>query len=205
MGLHTIYGVNGVGKDTVANELVCAHENTFKTSESRLLMFILGIADNYDTTHPVTRDHYKLLEETPQTRMIEIEKTDYRYLIEEFARSETTVLILSHLVFALYLDKKIKFLDERTTPDWYLDANESLIQLIAPSQTIYGRRIKDEDTRDRGQFTIEDIDMHQQLCGRRWEKIAQQAEGTFTVTATIENICLTDAVEQTARVIYERT
>ena len=48
MGLYTIFGINGIGKDTVAKEIRKKTQDIEVTSMSRLLMFILGISKSYD-------------------------------------------------------------------------------------------------------------------------------------------------------------
>lgn len=44
MGLNTIFGINGIGKDTVAEELRKRKPEVIVTSMSRVLMYILGIS-----------------------------------------------------------------------------------------------------------------------------------------------------------------
>ena len=51
MGLYTIFGINGIGKDTIAEELRKKNQEIEVTSMSRLLMFILGISKTYDVEY----------------------------------------------------------------------------------------------------------------------------------------------------------
>ena len=59
MGLYTIFGINGIGKDTVAEEIRKKRQNIEVTSLSRLLMFILGISKSYDVREKIDEEQYK--------------------------------------------------------------------------------------------------------------------------------------------------
>ena len=148
MALTTIFGINGVGKDTVANELRIKNTDISVTSMSRVLMYILDITKTYDVSEKVCEDQYKKLESVPQSKMIEIENTDYKKILCEIAKSDKNVLMLSHLISALRHGEQINYLTDRLTPDWYVDANNALIQLVAPFNVISERR-KNDQTRNR--------------------------------------------------------
>ena len=132
MALNTIFGINGVGKDTVANVLRADNPNLSVTSMSRMLMYILGITKSYDVSEKASEEQYKKLEGIPQERMIEIENTEYKKLLSELSKSDENVLMLAHLILALRHGDKINYLTDRTIPDWYVNLNDSLIQLVAP-------------------------------------------------------------------------
>ena len=78
MAITTIFGINGVGKDTVANSLRTNNPDLLVTSISRMLMYILGITKTYDVNEKVCEEQYKMLESVPQEKMIKIENTDYK-------------------------------------------------------------------------------------------------------------------------------
>jgi len=201
MALSTLYGVNGVGKDTIGAELLSRHPDTQLTSESRLFMYILGITSDYRAQTKASREQYKQLEDTPQKRMLEIQDTDYMYLVDDLKKRENTTILLSHLVFALHLDKEITYLDSRETPEWFVDANDTLVQLVAPPEVILERRMQDAAQRDRGAFTLEDIQTHQRLCDRKWEKLTALAVND-TVCISVENINKDQAAEETEHAIF---
>ena len=75
MAITTIFGINGVGKDTVANSLRTNNPDLLVTSISRMLMYILGITKTYDVNEKVCEEQYKMLESVPQEKMIKIGKT----------------------------------------------------------------------------------------------------------------------------------
>src|SRR5690606_33381552 len=111
MSLDTIYGINGVGKDTVAAELQKRQPRGLViTSMSRLSMYLLDITDNFDAQRSVTNDQYKKLETVPQEDMVALEEGPYREFVGELADGGDRVLMLSHLVFALHLGKTVSYL-----------------------------------------------------------------------------------------------
>ena len=67
MGIYTIFGINGIGKDTVSEEIRKKRQDIKVTSMSRLLMFILGISKSYDVREKINEEQYKALEEIPQS------------------------------------------------------------------------------------------------------------------------------------------
>lgn len=199
MGLYTLYGINGVGKDSVANEMKHDIPDLRVTSESRVLMHLLGIISEFDNDFPVTRDQYRQLEDTPQPVMRELEEFEYRPFVESRGRSSELTLIVSHLVFALFLDKKIEYLTDREVPTWFVDANTALVQLTAPPEVVLARR--QADKRDRGAFEVADIVRHQSLCDEKWQAVMAQAGGT--ACHTVENTDLAVAVARVERIIHE--
>ena len=162
MGLYTIFGINGIGKDTVAKEIRKKTQDIEVTSLSRLLMFILGISKSYDVQEKINEEQYKALEKMPQSTMRFIEDNEYRQLLERLAKEDKDVIFLSHLITALRLGNKVEFLEDRKTPDWFVDINDKLIQLVAPAQMVAERRQRDK-TRTRC-YEIDEIIKHQELC-----------------------------------------
>ena len=79
------------------------------------------------------------------------------------------------------------------TPDWYIDLNENLIQLIAPSNVIAIRRMNDA-TRVRSS-NIEQIEEHQALCSNEWERIMSRGPEVKQKMHIVDNISLERAVE----------
>ena len=188
MALTTIFEINGVGKDTVANELRINNTDISVTSMSRVLMYILDITKTYDVSEKVCEDQYKKLESVPQSKMIEIENTDYKKILCEIAKSDKNVLMLSHLISALRHGEQINYLTDRLTPDWYVDANTALIQLVAPFSVISERR-KNDQTRNRN-VDISEIEYHQSLCTNEWERIKRVKPEAINKMFIVDNIDL---------------
>ncbi len=202
MGLYTIFGINGIGKDTVAEELRKRNQRIEVTSMSRLLMFILKISKTYDVREGISERQYKALENIPQRTMIDIENNEYKELIEKISRSDKDIVILSHLISALRLGDEVKFLEDRKTPGWFVDMNKKLIQLTAPPQLISERRQKDKK-RIRG-YETEEIMKHQRLCDKEWERIKKKDSSSKQKMFIVENIELNKAVNDIEDIIFDR-
>lgn len=203
MGLYTIFGINGIGKDTVAKEIRKKTQDIEVTSMSRLLMFILGISKSYDVQEKINEEQYKALEKMPQSTMRFIEDNEYRQLLERLAKEDKDVIFLSHLITALRLGNKVEFLENRKTPDWFVDINDKLIQLVAPAQMVAERRQRDK-TRTRC-YEIDEIIKHQELCTKEWERIKKKDYCTARKMSIVENIDLNQAVREVENIIFTRS
>ncbi|MEE0014628.1 MAG: hypothetical protein UE699_02930 [Bacilli bacterium] len=202
MAITTIFGINGVGKDTVANSLRTNNPDLLVTSISRMLMYILGITKTYDVNEKVCEEQYKMLESVPQEKMIKIENTDYKDMLDEIASSKEDLIMLSHLISALRHGDKIQYLTDRTTPDWYVKLNQALIQLVAPSDIVSYRR-KNDVNRKR-ETSIEEIEYHQSLCTNEWERIKRVNPDTTNRMFIVNNINLSDATNEIEQIMHNQ-
>lgn len=202
MAITTIFGINGVGKDTVANSLRTNNPDLLVTSISRMLMYILGITKTYDVNEKVCEEQYKMLESVPQEKMIKIENTDYKDMLDEIASSKEDLIMLSHLISALRHGDKIQYLTDRTTPDWYVKLNQALIQLVAPSDIVSYRR-KNDVSRKR-ETSIKEIEYHQSLCTNEWERIKRVNPDTTNRMFIVNNINLSDATNEIEKIMHDQ-
>ena len=202
MAITTSFGINGVGKDTVANSLRTNNPDLLVTSISRMLMYILGITKTYDVNEKVCEEQYKMLESVPQEKMIKIENTDYKDMLDEIASSKEDLIMLSHLISALRHGDKIQYLTDRTTPDWYIKLNQALIQLVAPSEIVSYRR-KNDVNRKR-ETSIEEIEYHQSLCTNEWERIKRVNPDTTNRMFIVNNINLRDATSEIEQIMHDK-
>lgn len=202
MGLTTIFGINGVGKDTVAEKLRANNPDITVTSMSRMLMYLLGISKTYDTREKISEKQYKKLENTPQKIISSIENNEYRKLLEELSATDN-VIFLAHLVSALRLGNETMYLTDKQIPKWFVDINEQMIQLVAPASIISQRR--KEDKSRRRNCNIEQIFEHQELCSKEWQRIRRRNPNKINQMHIVENIELDDAVRQIENIIYERS
>lgn len=202
MAITTIFGINGVGKDTVANSLRTNNPDLLVTSISRMLMYILGITKTYDVNEKVCEEQYKMLESVPQEKMIKIENTDYKDMLDEIASSKEDLIMLSHLISALRHGDKIQYLTDRTTPDWYVKLNQALIQLVAPSDIVSYRR-KNDVNRKR-ETSIKEIEYHQSLCTNEWERIKRVNPDTTNRMFIVNNINLSDATNEIEKIMHDQ-
>ena len=202
MAITTIFGINVVGKDTVANSLRTNNPDLLVTSISRMLMYILGITKTYDVNEKVCEEQYKMLESVPQEKMIKIENTDYKDMLDEIASSKEDLIMLSHLISALRHGDKIQYLTDRTTPDWYVKLNQALIQLVAPSDIVSYRR-KNDVNRKR-ETSIKEIEYHQSLCTNEWERIKRVNPDTTNRMFIVNNINLSDATNEIEKIMHDQ-
>lgn len=201
MALHTLFGINGVGKDTVAESLRAKDRDLVVTSMSRLSMYLLGIIDDYDVRTKVSEDHYSRLEQTPQSTMVELEKNEFRQELEQIADTDGRVMFLGHLVSALRNGEKIEYLTNRKTPTWLTDISDSLIQLKAPAVLISERRTNEKE-RNRS-VDISQIDEHQSLCDDEWCRIGESNVLYVQKMHIVNNIDLSETVNEVSNVIYK--
>jgi adenylate kinase len=177
MSLEIIFGINASGKDTIAKKLKKIDNEIQITSESRLLMYHLGYISSFYFENPINKEDYKKLENTSQEKIKQITKTSYKQTLENFRDSNIRYVLLSHLVFALALDKnKPIYLTDRDVPSWYNKVGNNFIQIICNAEEILRRRIKDKNnnTRDRGNIdSFVEITKHQNLCNIKWEKFVK--------------------------------
>lgn len=202
MPLITMFGINAVGKDTIANKFMERNPKTFITSESRLLMHYLGIIDKCGVDDQVARKDYKKLENTSQKRIKTITNGVYKDSLISFSQNSHLTILLSHLVFMLHIDKEEPvFLDEKDPP--FPELSNGLIQIKSGIEDVLSRKIKDNETgiRERYHCAKELIKKHQYLCDKKWEKIiASRPINTYTV---IDNDNIDKAVSDVERFIVQ--
>lgn len=205
MPLNTLYGINGVGKDTVAERLrQSVDRQLIVTSMSRLSMYLLGIVKSFDVSGEVPGDAYKRLEQVPQPEMIALENGPYKEMVGELAQGNDRALLLGHLVTALHLGGSINYLTERSTPDWYIESNASFVQLTAPADIVMQRRQRDASGGVRSRPTeISQIMEHQELCDQEWERIGTGLVKPSKGMYVIENRDLDTTVEEVREALYE--
>ena len=206
MTLSTLYGINGVGKDTVAEKLrESVDQRLIVTSMSRLSMYLLGIAKDLDVSGKLPPDAYKRLEQVPQPEMIALENGPYKEMVAELADGGDKALLLGHLVTALHLGGSINYLTDRTTPDWYIENNSSFVQLTAPAETIMQRRQRDASTGVRSRpVEFDQIIEHQELCNQEWERIESGLVTPSRGMHVIENQDLDRAVAEVREIIDDK-
>jgi len=164
-------------------------------------MYLLGISPEYTASYSASREQYKTLEDTPQETIREVEATSFKEFIGNVATEARSTLVLSHLVFALHLDKETSYLTDRDAPEWYLDSGDAFMQLVAPSQEVLRRRIGDESSRERTTAGILEIETHQKLCDEKWQSLTSYV-GTSAICSIVNNVDLMAASKEVEGIIY---
>jgi adenylate kinase len=196
MALYTAFGINGVGKDTVLQKVQEAEPCTRIISETKLLMYGLGILRSYDESAVPTREDYLALEHTPQTE-VKVAEDSFAEILSDEAATEHPTIMTSHLIPAQLLLGKVVYLEKPKPPSLHV-FSRALVQFVAPAHVILARRNGDE--RDRGSVTIDDIAYHQSLCDMEWERLQDEARSTGS-SAEFMTIANDDLAATTERML----
>jgi len=204
--LVVIYGINAVGKDTIANEFVKFFNNSFITSEQRILMYNLGIIDSFDSHRKISRGNYKSLEGTSVSKLRSVYSFDFFNTLKKLKLEYKFVFLFSHLVVALYLDKKIRYLNlydvDKMMPDTLFNIADGIINVKANFNDILERRVMDLKLLKRERVTnLKDIEYHQQLCDDVWKKLVSKNKHIRTIVIHNNNGKLGEAVVQAKQFI----
>lgn len=199
MSLFTLYGINGVGKDTIASYIKEKYPEINITSMSRLYMYILGITNTYDTSENVNENQYKVLESVPQEKMIRIENNEYKNIIIDISNMSKDTIFLGHLISVLRLGDKINYLTNRKTPNWFIDANKEITEVLLPYDVIADRR--KQDVQRKRSILYDDIKFHQELCNKEWERIKNLNPTNENKMHYIENLNITESVSDFENII----
>ena len=194
MPLYTVFGVNGVGKDSVIREAQQAEPDIMVISETKLLMFGLGIIGAFDSSVTPGREHYLALETTSQSEIQQVE--DYFIdILEPVADSPVRTVMTSHLIPAQLLNNSPNYLI-KPKPACLHTVGRALINITANPSDVFARRNADE--RDRGNLEVQDIAEHMGLCGQEWQRLQAEAatQGSSAEFFTIDNSNLLKASEQ---------
>lgn len=200
--ISTIFGINGVGKDTLANKLVEAGNRKLHfVSNSRIMMYLLGITDFFDISRQANDDNYRALNSMDTSTVRKVELETYPKFIKNLASASQKYIMLSHLIVAQYLNNnRIEYLVNDKIPNWFIEINDWLIELVAPPETILARRKGDSSSRTRPLF-IEQIIEHQKICNIEWERIKKSSVKPRKGMIIIQNINLSSAVQELERVL----
>lgn len=196
-----LYGINGVGKDTIALELSKQYKNTIIVSDQRILMYYLGLLKNYKSNIKINTEKYKALESTPRETLKKIYKTKFLETIEKIRKEYEIVFLISHLVISLHINKnKPKYLDTEIINEKLselLFCANSIVYIKSKPEEILERRIKDRKFTGRNRpIDLKDIKHHQKLNDKKWKELLNHVPQNKTVTVLNHNNNLNEAITQ---------
>ena len=196
-----LYGINGVGKDTIALELSKQYKNTIIVSDQRILMYYLGLLKNYKNNIKINTEKYKALESTPRETLKKIYKTKFLETIEKIRKEYEIVFLISHLVISLHINKnKPKYLDTEIINEKLselLFCANSIVYIKSKPEEILERRIKDRKFTGRNRpIDLKDIKHHQKLNDKKWKELLNHVPQNKTVTVLNHNNNLNEAITQ---------
>jgi len=179
MAIVFLYGINSCGKDTIASILVKNMENCMITGESRLLMYRLGLINNYESHYPVKASAYKALEQVDSEVIEKVSNLEIPQTIKQIADKGKNLIVLSHLVYALFQkNTETIYLSNRPIPSWICNYGDCFVYIKSSPHDIQRRRMKDfnDDINRRKIQTLEEIKNHQVLSGKKWAELRQLAK-----------------------------
>jgi thymidylate kinase len=172
--LFLIYGINGSGKFDIASYLadffLKKGETSIITRESRIIMYLLGIVDDFDARVSVALNKYKILENTNSLIIKKVYQTLYEDFIFRLTKKYNNVFLLSHLVFALYIDKeRVEYLSEFREPVWLIKRADLVVNVnTSPRIILKNRADTSQYSRSQIMLNLGNIKYHQELCNKKW-------------------------------------
>lgn len=174
MPLIVTFGVNGVGKDTLAKELKKRHPTLELLIGSRIMLKGLGFDIKIDVgSPPPTREMYKVLEGLSEETKLAMTDNIFRETLVEFKNTGRRGILSSHLVIARRSrDNTIEF-QKDLFRKWFPEVFDGFVLIEASPESIIKRQGFDKTTgfRDRGELTKETIVEQQNLTKLEWEKV----------------------------------
>ncbi len=150
--IFVIYGINGVGKDSIVDLLLKEDEKFVVVSQSRLLMYHLGFVERFTVKSKSVNDGYEKLESISEKRINVIRNEACYNSVLELSNSGKIVLYLSHLTVARFFQEEVSY----TVPEipiWVKTKVDGLVLISADKKDIANWRRK--DLRKRSNSLIE--------------------------------------------------
>jgi len=165
-----IYGINGVGKDRIAKKISKTNSKILVVSQSKLLMYHLGITNGFTSDTKAEPSAYKKLESIKEKRITRLGETVCRKTLLDLSASGKIVLYLSHLAVAKFFQKK----DDRSASKpvgWVKKEADGLIFIRADLKDILVWRKKDERKRTEN---LTEINLQQQTAEKQWRELVKK-------------------------------
>jgi adenylate kinase len=164
MALTLMVGMNGVGKDTIAKELIRSNPERALLNGTQILMKCLGIEVDIEVGFPpvTTREMYRQVEETPVDVKRQLCDTGLRDTLIDFKGGSRPGIMLSQLVVMkpATVNAPVEFQPQEL--DWYPEVFDKFVYVNAPIDQVAARREQDlrSQTRDRGSCSFEELSLH---------------------------------------------
>ncbi len=141
-----IYGINGVGKDSIV-ELISEQDSRFIViSQSRLLMYHLGFTKSFLKKSKIVDGDYKKLELIPEKEISAVRNNLCYDSILKLSSSGKIILYLSHLTVARFFAKEKSFVVPEV-PNWVKEKTNGLVFIDANKRDVVSWRKKDSRKR----------------------------------------------------------
>ncbi len=175
MALTIIFGVNGVGKDTLANEVQKLHPQIALVSASRALMKAFGLPVEVTADFPVPFDYYRTLE-INEPIINALYDTKFVDILRDFKNSGQDGIILHHLcVIKPQLDGTLIY-DDDVLRSWFYELFDQFILIRTEPKIIKDRQEKDIQSgkRTRHGLSLAQIEEQVQRSDAQWQELCKQ-------------------------------
>lgn len=205
MAITIIFGVNGVGKDTLANLVQKAHPEVALISASRALMKAFGLPVEITADFPVPFEYYRTLE-TNEPIVNALYDTKFVDILREFKKQGRNSILLHHLcVIKLQIDGTLIYDDDVLRP-WFYELFDQFILIRTDPAIIKARQENDLQSgkRTRNGLSLAQIEEQVQRSDAQWLELCNQLKkrGLQNYYEIQNNSTdLNNAVEQLSRII----
>lgn len=175
MALTIIFGVNGVGKDTLANLVQKAHPEIAIISASRALMKAYGLPVEITADFPVPFEYYRTLE-TNEPIVNALYDTKFVDILRAFKAKGGNSMILHHLcVVKPQIDGTLIYDDDVLRP-WFYELFDQFILIRTKPAIIKDRQEKDllSGKRTRQGLSLAQIEEQVQRSDAQWKELCQE-------------------------------
>ncbi len=172
MPLVLLVGINGVGKDTVANEIKTRWPGIKVVSGSKVFMKAAGLSVGLNTNQPASLQDYQFIEAIPADEAEQIYNTQFYQILSDLKNSSAITLLLYHLCIVKVDPKSnaISF-DDSFVRDWYYDLFDCFILLHTDATQIQTRQLADATSgrRSRPVLPLTAITEQMKRSNQQWE------------------------------------
>lgn len=209
MALTIIFGVNGVGKDTIANIVQKAYPEIALVSASRCLMKAFGLPVEITADFPVPFEYYRTLE-INEPIVNALYDTKFVDTLREFKTQGKNSMLLHHLcVVKPQLDGTLIYDDDVLRP-WFYELFDQFVLIRTAPQIIKDRQEKDLQSgkRTRQGLSLIQIEEQVQRSDAQWKELCKQLKKRgLNNYYEIENNStdLSNAVEKLSNIITLKT
>lgn len=194
-----IYGINGVGKDRIAKEIQKEKSNVLIVSQSRLLMYHLGIVKKFISNVELKSGAYKKLEAIEEKRIKILSENLCRKTIVELSASGRIVLYLSHLeIVKFFQGQYVCFPSEPT--EWIRKEAARVVLIDANSKDILNWR--NRGVRERPS-SLAEIILQKKVVMNEWKKLIKDINIPYIVIQNRPQ-CIEKAAKSLIKFIEEK-
>ncbi len=185
MALTILFGVNGVGKDTLAAEIQKTDPAPAIISSSRVLMKALGMDVKITADFPVPFSYYQRLDALDLKVANAIYEAQFPDIIRDFKRTGKNALLLSHLcILKVDPTNGRRSFDDDFIREWFYELFDQFVLVKADASTVKSRNEHDikEGKRTRNMLSLAETQEQIVRSDTQWQKLITQLNARSTHT-----------------------